>query len=65
MSRILWVNPLCTDAYDKALAESFSDAVGPETSVDVVSFDRPGPEQADIEWFIPALASSRVISVTH
>lgn len=43
MSRILWVNPLCTDAYDKALAESFSDAVGPETSVDVVSFDRPGP----------------------
>lgn len=51
MTKILWVNPLCTDAHDEALARSFSDAVGPGTSVDVVSFDREGPSHLEYSCY--------------
>ncbi|MFF5988423.1 MULTISPECIES: aspartate/glutamate racemase family protein [Prauserella] len=51
MTRILWVNPLCTDAHDEALAQSFRDAVQPGTSVDVVSFGGEGPSHLEYSCY--------------
>ena len=47
MSRILWVNPLWTDQYDTALAESFREVVGPATKVDVISLAGTGPSHLE------------------
>ncbi|MFF3494618.1 aspartate/glutamate racemase family protein [Streptomyces sp. NPDC002795] len=51
MTRILWVNPVCSDTYDEALAQSFRDAVQQGTSVDVVSFGGKGPHHLEYSCY--------------
>jgi Asp/Glu/hydantoin racemase len=46
-TRILWVNPLYTDAYDAPLARSFAAIVNPSTSVDVMSFKGAGTSHVE------------------
>lgn len=41
--KILWINPVCTDIYDQAMRDMFETVKDNATSVDVVSFDPPGP----------------------
>jgi allantoin racemase len=45
--KILWINPLYTDAYDKAMAESFHGVVRANTQVDVTSFAGYGPTHVE------------------
>ncbi|WP_052344922.1 aspartate/glutamate racemase family protein [Thermocrispum municipale] len=51
MTKILWVNPLCTDVHDAALAQSFRHAVRSDTSVDVVSFSGEGPNHLEYSCY--------------
>lgn len=42
-TRVLWVNPVHTPAYDSAIADNLGALAGPGATVDVLSFDPPGP----------------------
>lgn len=42
-TRLLWVNPVHTAAYDAEMAGNLGALVGPSVEVDVLSFDPPGP----------------------
>ena len=50
-TRILWINPLYTDAYNRTMAESFRQIVRPGTEVDVVSLDGEGPSHVEYNAF--------------
>lgn len=50
-ARILWINPLYTDAYNQAMADSFRRIVRPGTDVDVVSLDGEGPSHVEYNAF--------------
>ncbi|MDN4646001.1 aspartate/glutamate racemase family protein [Arthrobacter sp. PsM3] len=49
--RILWINPLYTDVYNRAMADSFRQIVRPGTEVDVVSLDGEGPSHVEYNAF--------------
>ena len=50
-TRILWINPLYTDAYNRPMAESFRHVVGTGTEVDVISLDGDGPSHVEYNAF--------------
>ncbi|MCP4227981.1 MAG: hydantoin racemase [Actinomycetia bacterium] len=48
MTRILWINPVGTDAYDAPIGEELRREAGPSTRVDVCSLPHVGPQH--LEW---------------
>lgn len=50
-TRILWINPLYTDAYNRPMADSFRQIVRPGTEVDVVSLVGEGPSHVEYNAF--------------
>lgn len=64
MTKILWVNPVCSDTYDEALSRSFRDAVRPGTSVDVVSFAGDGPHHLEYSCY-EALVAPRLLGTVR
>lgn len=48
MSRILWINPVGTDAYDAPIGEALREEAGDGTLVDVCSLPGVGPQH--LEW---------------
>ncbi len=48
MSRILWINPVGTDAYDESIGEELRREASPQTRVDVCSLPGVGPQH--LEW---------------
>jgi allantoin racemase len=50
-ARILWINPLYTDVYNRPMADSFRQIVRPGTEVDVVSLVGEGPSHVEYNAF--------------
>lgn len=50
-SRILWINPIYTNVYDRPMADSFRQIVRPGTEVDVVSLNGEGPSHVEYNAF--------------
>jgi len=48
MTRILWINPVGTDAYDAPIGEELRREAAPDTRVDVCSLPGVGPQH--LEW---------------
>lgn len=48
MIRILWINPVGTDAYDAPIGEELRNEAAPDTRVDVCSLPGVGPQH--LEW---------------
>ena len=48
MPRILWINPVGTDAYDAPIAAELRAEAAPDTRVDVCSLPGAGPQH--LEW---------------
>ena len=48
MPRILWINPVGTDAYDAPIAAELRAEAAPDTRVDVCSL--PGARPQHLEW---------------
>jgi allantoin racemase len=50
MSKILWINPVGTDDFDKAIKEALDEIKQPQTQVDVVSLKR-GPRHLEYRYY--------------
>lgn len=50
MSKILWINPVGTDAYDKMFREGLAEIKQPQTQVDVVSLKK-GPMHLEYRYY--------------
>jgi len=50
LSKILWINPVGTDAYDEVMQKGFESIKRPDTIVDVVSLDK-GPEHLEYRYY--------------
>jgi len=48
MTRILWINPAGTDAYDAPIGAELRAEAAPDTRVDVCSLPGAGPQH--LEW---------------
>lgn len=51
MSRILWINPVMTDAYDAVMSQALRDEARPDTLLDVASFDGVGPHHLEFNAY--------------
>ncbi|GMA60966.1 aspartate/glutamate racemase family protein [Alicyclobacillus fastidiosus] len=49
--KILWINPVATDIFDKPMLEMFQDVKAPFTRVDVVSFPPIGPKHLEYSCY--------------
>ncbi|AYO31766.1 hydantoin racemase [Biomaibacter acetigenes] len=50
MSKILWINPVGTDDFDKAIKDALDEIKQPQTQVDVVSLKR-GPRHLEYRYY--------------
>lgn len=56
-TRILWINPVHSAAHDETMAASLQNFTADTTSVDVLSFDPPGPTHLEYATHAQAVAA--------
>lgn len=63
MARVLWINPVGTDLYDRPISEALRAEARPETRIDVASLALPGPRHLEYHAYEMVVAGQLVGTV--